>query len=457
MPYQVFKVENYVLRHDQGEDRPWVIIHYKDGKNWHNVNWKPPPGNAVYLADLLRNEKPVYWVPEGEYLTTSAEIEGPPDIAEWLGEHQAIRDAMIWEDTSGNAKSFSNWPASRKAELQDAFVSIWNHDDIPFTDPPPNQVNPGDEEHAHTVLSAADAWHLYSTYVAQALAVEAGNWVLWSITSYSPANLKLLLDSREMFRWDADTGGYRIKQSKGRVVLAPPDDTFDFLIAQDLLGNSPLDTIGRIIEWCRANLIHFGGAAEAANMEDQWQYRGYPPVSRVIEGTPWTGQSSRGIRHRTAGCRGTTGFLRALLRTVNIPVEQVHASGHALPHFASIGRYLTHGDDPYNALTKATPPYPAAELLINQAKFDEWFGAAVSDDDNKDNVGRQTRELAIQYLPNYVLYKHCSDLDAGMPHGSSLVFEVFERNFTVAELEAADLWNQMDAKIAGFGGCVNVP
>jgi len=39
------------------------------------VNWFPPKEDAVYLADLLRNEKPVYYVqrPEGKWLTTASE------------------------------------------------------------------------------------------------------------------------------------------------------------------------------------------------------------------------------------------------------------------------------------------------------------------------------------------------------------------------------------------------
>jgi hypothetical protein len=66
-------VENYILRYDKRNDRPWIIFHYKEDGTWKNVNWFPSPENAVYIADMLRNEKPVYWVPAAEYLTTSVE------------------------------------------------------------------------------------------------------------------------------------------------------------------------------------------------------------------------------------------------------------------------------------------------------------------------------------------------------------------------------------------------
>jgi len=76
LPYAVYMIENYILRYDKNNERPWIIFHYKIGTQWHNVNWFPPKENAVYIADMLRNEKPVYWVPEGGYLTTSAEVVG---------------------------------------------------------------------------------------------------------------------------------------------------------------------------------------------------------------------------------------------------------------------------------------------------------------------------------------------------------------------------------------------
>jgi len=72
----VYLIENYVLRYDKKNERPWIIFHYKVGNQWHNVNWYPPKENAVYIADLLRNEKPVYWVPDKSYVTTSQEVVG---------------------------------------------------------------------------------------------------------------------------------------------------------------------------------------------------------------------------------------------------------------------------------------------------------------------------------------------------------------------------------------------
>ena len=75
----VYMVENYVLRYDLDQNRPWLIIHYRVDGQWRNINWFPPKEDAVYLADLLRNEKPVYYTESAagsKWLTTSAEEVG---------------------------------------------------------------------------------------------------------------------------------------------------------------------------------------------------------------------------------------------------------------------------------------------------------------------------------------------------------------------------------------------
>ena len=72
----VHLVENYVLRYDLDQNRPWLIIHYQEVGSWKNVNWFPPKEDAVYLSDMLRNEKPIYYVvnPAGKkWLTTHFE------------------------------------------------------------------------------------------------------------------------------------------------------------------------------------------------------------------------------------------------------------------------------------------------------------------------------------------------------------------------------------------------
>jgi hypothetical protein len=415
-----------------------------------------------FIVDLLRNEKPMSYDHALKRLSTwtteeVGEAEIPVDLDAWLGANAAINTAIVWEDSSG-AHAWTGWDAGRKAELRQAFESARSRGSIVVPDVPANQATLTDSQNVTTILAAGDAWAYFKASVAQSLAQEIGAQLPWSIHAYSAEQLSQLFDSREMFRFTTSPAtGYRIDSAHGHIVPAPPSRSYSFLGTTGLIGGTRLDTLARVVDWCRANLVHFSGGTTAANMEDQWQYRGWPPMTRVLSGTIQTSRPQLGTMHRTAGCWGTTGFLRALMRAINIPVKLVTNAGHAQPWFMADGRYLSHGDDPYNQLTRATPPIPAGDIPIDQAKFDAWFGSSVSAADKLNNVGRRTRELSVTYLPNLLLHKYCSDIAAGKTHAAGEVFAILSVNYTVAELEAQTLWTRMDAKIAGFGGCAHVP
>jgi hypothetical protein len=451
-------VANYAVFENVGGTRD-LVFYYTDGTADSVSGVKA--AEADFIVDLLRNEKPISYDATLKRISTLnpepiGEAEKPIDISAWLTTHSAIANSISWEDSAGT-HVWSSWSAAWKSELQAAFDLARNRASIAVNAVPANQASLADTDFPTTILAPADAWAYFKSSVAQALAAEIGQHFFWSLTGYSAAQLAELFDSREMFYWNSSPSGYRIDSMHGYLVPAPPARSYEFLGANRMIAWNRLDTLANLIDWCRSNLVHYTGAASASNMQDQWQYRGFPPMTRVIDGTVQTSQPQSGSRHRTAGCWGTTGFLRAALRAINIPVKLVTNAGHAQPWFMADGRYLSHGDDPYNALTKASPPMPASEIPIDQTKFDSWFGAGVSATDKSNNVGRRTRELALTYLPNYLLHAYCGDITNGKTHANGGVFDIFSLNYTVAQLEANNLWTRMDTKIAGFGGCAHVP
>lgn len=382
----------------------------------------------------------------------------PPrqDFDAWLLAYPAVAASIVWEDSRG-PHAYPSWSAEWKAELRQAFALARIPASIPVAEVPANQRSFEDTMPVETVLASADAWAYYKASVARSLAAEIGRELHWSVTGYTAPQLAQIFDSREMFRWSATYRGYWIMGDFGIITPAPPLYSYEFLTNAGLIGDTRLSTLGRVIGWCRDNLVHYSGYPTAANMEDTWQYRGFPPMVRVLAGTRVISRPDWGVRCQTAGCFGTVGLLRALLRVVNIPVRLMVAARHTQPWFMADGRYLTHGDDPYDALAKATPPFPAEELLIDQATYDAWFGPAVSDTDQSNNIGRRLLELALVYLPDYLLRAYCHDIANRRGHGDGDVFAIFSRNYTVSELEREDLWARMDAKIAGFGGCGHIP
>jgi hypothetical protein len=308
------------------------------------------------------------------------------------------------------------------------------------------------------VLRGEDAWRLYVGYAGHCLSLEAGGRLPWSIAGMAADRLALLLKGEEMFAagWD---GFEVVPHTHGWAVPCAARRAWQFLVGNGLVRGTPLATVGRVLEWCRDSLRHFRDAATLDNFEAHWQYHGFPPVSRVIDGTI----GPAGPAHYTGGCHGTAGFLKVVLRAVNIPVDIAHKPddtlAHAVPAFPSLGRFLTHGDDPYNQLVRtALPSYPGTELLVTTSRFDALLGAGVPAADQARHVGVRTIELAETHLPIALLQDYCDDQAEGRDHASGAVFATLSRlDRSVAELEQAGLWDRMDRKLADLGGCGELP
>lgn len=381
-------------------------------------------------------------------LLTARAQAGEPDLAVWLTEHPRVSQAIAWEDSKG-ITTYPNWSASQKADLYRTFHKVWSAQSLGLIDPPPNMLQLADDERARIVLSEDHAWPLFLAHVSFSLAVETGQWVPWSLTEYSDEALSDLFDGSKMFQWVDDHRGY---EPPLRGIPAPPDVTFEFLNEYLMIGQDRLDTIGNLLEWSRAKLRHYTGRFTAENVYYHWQYQGGPPVSRVISGTTRTKNGRGTFSHFTAGCHGTSPFLIWVLRVVNIPVKNVIARGHSLPYFISEGLYLSHADDPYGQITRSAPGFPIEELFIDQATFDTWFGS-----NSRGACGRQVKDvLLIKYLPTAVLRARCVDFAKGNSREDSYILNNYAglgTFYSVAELEAINFWDRMDAKIASLGGC----
>jgi hypothetical protein len=223
---------------------------------------------------------------------------------------------------------------------------------------------------------------------------------------------------------------------------------------------------------------HFGGSVNVGNFEDHWQYRGTVPVSRIIEGTKVSSSQNQewGFCHWTAGCHGTNGFLRAVLRVANIPVIYTRKVGHATPYFPTEELYLSHGDDiyggsfyigineippldeeenPISFLQNITKPqYPAVDLLINKTTYDSWFSSNLPAEAIKNNIGRRKTELALKYLPNIWLVYYCRDVEEGKTLSTGTFYEKTNlyHIYSIMELEEMGLWNRIAEKVSLMGG-----
>lgn len=413
------------------------------------------PARARLLLTLLRNEKNVRLESRSSTLYTAPDALDSAvrafNLDAWLAARPTIRAALCWQTASGSLP-YDSWSGIDRDQLREALATLIAGFPTGIADPPRLEPIPQPGQDACTRISSTDARRIYFFHAAHSILIDAFRLVPWKLSSLPGDQLWQILDSRSLFERCAGSSHYDVPDVGGWVTPGDPWQTFQFLAGNGFIGATRLETILRLLHWCRVHLLHYGGGKEPGNFFDHWQYCGLPPVSAIISGTPNRTLSGSPVHHSTAGCWGTTGFLRAVLRTVNIPVRLVSRAGHAQPHFMSEGLYLSHGDDPYNAAFRHKPEIPIALLPITQQVWDAWFGPGLSPEQIKSNVGRRADELLAAGFTVLLLRRRCDDIAAGRSHAESEVFKQLKSEWTLRELEELRLWERLDAQIAERGG-----
>lgn len=352
--------------------------------------------------------------------------EAPLDC--WLRTHPKVANSIKWQfkfESSGysipeSAKlPWAQWSPAQRTELVQTFNTTlqWLKTPGPFGQPPYVDAYPPTNVGDNVAIDGAapwveideqTAWTTYVRWIALNLALEWSHELPWSLHDYDAIELQVLFDSAALMSKGASDSPstysvcsgmpqssnylYR-KDNLGDSLPAPPYYTLTFLQENGLIGATPYETIANLLQWVADNCAHFNGGDSYGNMEDHWQYRGIPPIPRIIEGTAVT--STGQFEHWTAGCHGTSGFIRNVLRAANIPVHIVKVCGHNLVHFLTEDLYLDHGDDPYNSTFKATG-LPASALLIDAATYEQRFGPEMVSniDDHCEAIGQQVQVLS---------------------------------------------------------------
>ena len=91
--------------------------------------------------------------------------------------------------------------------------------------------------------------------------------------------------------------------------------------------------------------------------------------------------------------------------------------------------------------------------MIDQQKHESWFGNSLSEEEIKNNIGRRSTELGLQYLSDFLLRRRCDDVDSGVGRAESEVFASLSKYWSLQELEAMQLWDRLDEKLTLLGGC----
>ena len=245
----------------------------------------------------------------GVVISSSALLTVRPDLATWLGSHPQVAAAIRWQVQAANPVNsyqapadsdkvaWAAWGLQQQADLDQAYretrdwLAQGAHqvamDPAGLTDAPSNQ-HPQTSNDALTPMewvTPATMWKLYTAHVAFALALEITQPLPWSLTEDSDETLRYLFDSSVM-AWRLPNGNFGMGTYGGanlpalrvntrpQTTFAPPMWTYPWLQQAGLIGTSRLDTIGRVMQWMRGNMVHFYGADTFGTHAAVWQYPG---------------------------------------------------------------------------------------------------------------------------------------------------------------------------------------
>jgi hypothetical protein len=389
----------------------------------------------------------------------------------YLGAHPHLADALYYDGKHYHG-TWPTWPDGLKKDLADRWAAMvtWYGQNMPSPDPPsfedplPRVNGDPSQNYDGFMMPAARGRHMYLSHVANGLALETTGKLPWSIIGYSAAHLTDLFTCEYWLIYltppDATIEGYYYEDLMSP---ATPAHVLRFLTANQLLGTSALDTVARLVGWCRI-LIHYftTQAGVDPDIHAFWGPDAPPiPTSMMINGSNFTGYDPPQFGRYTYGCAGTAEFLKSVLRAVNIPVEvRTPPCGHEMPVFPTINRALSHGDDPYDQLWKVTPsdgwPVPTPEeVLITEHQYNQWFDPALDPNVMINNVARRPAELGVKYQSDWLLDRYCRDTTAGLDHASGEVYDSLKTYYTVSELEAKHLWDKLAAKATATNWCAS--
>jgi len=388
----------------------------------------------------------------------------------WLRDNPNMAGAMFYEDSSYKG-TWTTWPLAVKAQFVQYFNLIvsWYDAGMPPATYPQlflvqiPELGPADPMYGFW-MSEALGTQVYLSQVANSLAAELTAAFSWSITSYTPSELSLLLSMNDTMNYVSTVAnpGYYFQDSGTGASPADPGFTVTFFKKSGLIGSDAADTVARLFAWER-KLEHFSVVSgdPTQNIYPYFWGPNTPPVpdSEVINGTVYTGPIDLGFANYTAGCSGTMYFMKSVLRSVNIPVQlQWVFCGHATPIFPTIGLAMTHGDDPYDRLGFVSPfpgfsTPPPSEYFITISQYNQVFPPGQSLDACDSAVGSQVANIAIEYGSDFLMNLFCEDLASGADEASGQVYAYMQNYYPLQTLQNMGLWTTLDAKVTALNYC----
>lgn len=365
----------------------------------------------------------------------------------------AIRNALVYQDAQGT-RGHDAWPEGDQDMLRE-FLQLRELDREPPISGPPALIN-------GQFISACDAKKIYLAHVSQSLWIEANAKVPWKVAGAGAVILEHLFDMRRLLLFTPGKGHSFDQLVMGSVTQWSPSIAFDFLDDQSMIKSDAWKTIQALAEWVRANLVHVTSFASDPDggpfptQADQWQhiygYRWLPLVDKMLFPLP-------GRKHTTQGCWGTSGFLAAMLRTINIPVRHGRSNfsgtGHSRAEFFTVSRNFAHSDDPYNQwVLPGHNNVPIHRIFLDNAQLEALIDAPPPDAASL-NHRKLLANLAVEFKTDTLLRERCFDISHGLTGHDMHVWKDLHEFHSDAEINT--IVAQCNAAIAAIpGGCAAI-
>ena len=348
-------------------------------------------------------------------LRANEDLDRPVSIVRYaeLIENRDILPYVSWYNNR-RPQYYEDWTFARKKRLFDMIRALETGKLPVLTEAP--EV---DEESGYLLHYTEEAaLELYLRHLAVTLWVEVNQKVPWSILDYNAVERSNLLSGVDLFG-ERSGDRYLFKQGNHQKVNSwNPQAYHHFMEVNGLIGDTPRATIEALLGWMMGHLLHVG-------TEPYEQIYGTPnelvPLNRVLFPIPgWSHLSP-------SGCWGVTGFLRAMLQAVNIPVTmeenlygfpRLGGGDHSYPSFMSERLKFAHGDDIYNQINILSGNLvPMEDFLMTWTEFNELIENPELDCDENNrcnriyeqanfNAARRTAQKHLQYMTDGVLIKY---------------------------------------------------
>lgn len=221
------------------------------------------------------------------------------------------------------------------AELEDTgFIDMPEPIDLQNCDEP--------ESCSYIYLTAEESKRILAAKTAHSIWLDKNDMLLWRITGYTDSELEGLFNRDLLFSISGSRYYYF------SVVDHSPSDVYGYVIDKQLIRDDILSTFYAVLDDLRADFRHGSSSL------------GDPTSTAYTIKDALTTYVANNRRVSRRGCHSMTRIALGLLRSINIPGEEINdgtwfVTGHSSAVWPALETVLPHGDNIYNALIRATP------------------------------------------------------------------------------------------------------